>query len=182
MMAKVAIISTTLRSGEPHVNRYETLLLIRPDVTNDEFSLLENSLERMISESGGKLVSFDRWGKYKLMYQVRKNTYGVYALTRFELADATKVKALKDLLTYLRVKCTDVVMRHVCRQLADEASLSYKKPDSLDSTSESRLDPSVKTFASGLERREARTSRAPKSSEGDFEVSEVEEMSSDVEA
>ena len=181
MMAQDAIIST-IRSGEPHVNRYETLLLIRPDVTNDEFSGLENSLERMISESGGKLISFDRWGKYKLMYPVRKNSYGMYALTRFELSDAAKTKTLKDLLTYLRIKCSDVVMRHVCRQLDENASLTYKKPESLDSTGESRLEPSVKTFASGLEKRESRVSRAPKSEQEEFEAPSAHDESGDVEA
>ena len=62
------------------MNRYETLLLIRPDVTGDEFSSLESAVERILSESGAKLVSFDRWGKYKLMYPVRKNNAGVIRL------------------------------------------------------------------------------------------------------
>lgn len=166
------------------MNRYETLLLIRPDVTSDEFSSLEGSIEHLLSENGAKLATFDRWGKYKLMYPVRKNNYGIYALARYEVSDATKEKLLKDISTFFRIKCGDVVMRHVSRQLALNAPMTYKRPESLDHAGESRLDPSVKTFAHGLERKDGRAGRshhAAAEESQDFAAEQVD-LSDDVQA
>ena len=68
--------------------RYELLMLSVPEITLDEAKTLETHLERVIREAKGTIISFDRWGKYRLAYPVKKNDYGVYFLTRFELEDA----------------------------------------------------------------------------------------------
>lgn len=131
--------------------RYETLMLIRPDITGDEFSSLEGDFARLVDGVEGKLSAFDRWGKYRLCYPVQKNSYGVYALARFEVAPESMQKLLNDLQLHFKIKAHDVVMRHVNCRLADDAPQAYKRPDSLDTSSESRLDPSVRRFAKTIE-------------------------------
>jgi len=65
--------------------KYETLILSVPEATTDEANKMESQVNKIIEANKGKLISFDRWGKYRLAYPVKKNKYGVYFLTRFEI-------------------------------------------------------------------------------------------------
>ena len=67
------------------VSRYETLLLMSTDVTDDELSMIEKNFDLISSNAKGKVSRFDKWGKYRLAYPVNKSAYGVYVLVRFEL-------------------------------------------------------------------------------------------------
>lgn len=145
--------------------RYETLMLVRPDVTNDEFSSLEGDFARIVEGVKGKLSAFDRWGKYRLAYPVQKNSYGVYALARFEVAPTAMQKLLDDLQLHFRIKANDVVMRHVNYRLATDAPQAYQRPDSLDTGSESRLDPSVRRFAKTIQQDAAPATTSSQSDE-----------------
>ncbi len=110
--------------------RYELLMLSVPEITLDEAKALESQIERTIREAKGVVLSFDRWGKYKLAYPVKKNDYGVYFLTRFEIEDSTAL--LEELKSVFMVKLNDMVMRHMISRLNLKDSLEYQKPQSLE--------------------------------------------------
>ena len=110
--------------------RYELLMLSVPEITLDEAKSLESQMERTIREAKGTILSFDRWGKYRLAYPVKKNDYGVYFLTRFEIEDSSEL--LKELKSVFIVKLNDMVMRHMISRLDLDASLEYQKPQSLE--------------------------------------------------
>lgn len=129
---------------------YEVLMLVRPDITSDEFSTLEKQFDHIISATNGKIQSFDRWGKYRLAYPVRKNNYGVYVLVRFELMPSDIAHAMRELQLFFRIKFSDIVMRYVSKRLPSGVEHTYKKPESIDMGTESRLDPSLKNFAETL--------------------------------
>lgn len=112
--------------------RYEALMLAVPEITQDEAKNIESSINTVISEAGGSLISFDRWGKYRLAYPVQKNEYGVYFLARFDTKDAQKmVKGLNSLFT---IRLNTIVMRNVLTALDPKASLLYQRPQSLEET------------------------------------------------
>lgn len=91
------------------MNRYETLLLAVPGITGDESNLLERNFEKLLQESKGIVVSFEKWGKCRLSYPVRHNDYGVYFLARFELgADSDFFDKVDTMFT---IKYSDVIMR-----------------------------------------------------------------------
>jgi len=110
--------------------RYELLVLSIPEITLDEAKTLESQIDRTIREAKGTLISFDRWGKYRLAYPVKKNDYGVYFLTRFEIDGASAL--LEELKSIFAVKLNDMVMRHMICRLDPKASLEYQKPQSLE--------------------------------------------------
>ena len=111
--------------------RYEILLLAVPEITQDETKQLEDRLERMIEQYKGAVISFERWGKYRLAYPVKKNDYGIYFLLRFEMsADPTPL--LNELKTVFAVKLNDLIMRYLTSKLDPEASLVYQRPQSLE--------------------------------------------------
>ena len=125
------------------MNRYEILILTIPEITKDEESSLENQIEKFINDHKGSIITFDRWGKYRLSYPVRNNDYGVYFLMRLEIDNDKDF--LKELQTMFYVKFNDIVMRHVVTRLKKDQSLEYKKPPSLEDIPKKRISMFEKT-------------------------------------
>lgn len=112
------------------MNRYEILMLATPVITKDEASTIEKGLEAIIKQSKGEVISFERWGKCRLAYPVKKNDYGIYFLTRFEAHSDSSV--FKDLKTAFSVKYNDAIMRHIVVKLDAKQSLEYKRPQTVE--------------------------------------------------
>ncbi len=112
--------------------RYEALMLAVPEITQDEVKNIETSINAAIVKGGGSMVSFERWGKYRLAYPVKKNDYGIYFLTRFEVENAEDV--LKGLRSLFTIKLNTLVMRNMVSVLDINASLAYQRPQSLEET------------------------------------------------
>lgn len=114
--------------------RYEALILTIPEITNDEAGEIEKLLDKKIQSVKGKLISYDRWGKYQLAYRVKNNSYGVYYLARFDFPENKKDEALKELKNLFELKFNEVIMRFLLSHLDSNAPLEYKRPQSLDET------------------------------------------------
>ena len=109
------------------MKRYETLILTVPEITKDECSWLELEVNKLVNRGKGSLISFDKWGKYRLAFPIRKNDYGVYFLMRFEANDDSHIELLKETDTFFKVKALDVVMRTLTTVLDPKKSLEYQK-------------------------------------------------------
>lgn len=114
----------------PSTTRYEALLLTVPEITADEIKSIEQQFSKAVADKKGSIVSFERWGKYRLSFPVNKNEYGVYFLTRFEGEDLEP--AVTDIKTLLDVKLHELVMRSMISRLDDTGSLEYQRPQSLE--------------------------------------------------
>lgn len=111
---------------------YETLLLLDVDSSDADISTLEKQVSDLVKTGKGSLKSFDKWGRYRLAYPIRKKDYGVYALVRYEVADEA-APFFKKFETHLRVKCNDLVMRHVhVRLTPEEFAAEYVRPESVE--------------------------------------------------
>jgi small subunit ribosomal protein S6 len=121
--------------------RYEVLALTVPEITQDEVKSLESEIERLVRAAKGTVISYERWGKYRLVYPVKKNEYGVYFLARFE---APNGQIVNDIKSYFVIKASDVVMRNIITRLDDTKPLTYQRPKSLEEapTTSSRDVPS----------------------------------------
>lgn len=113
--------------------RYEALFLTVPTITSDEVTAIETQCAALIKEHKAFQISFERWGKYYLAFQVQKNDYGVYFLVRFEVEDKDKQPLLQALKTFFAVKHNELVMRFVITALGENGALEYHRPESLDS-------------------------------------------------
>lgn len=60
------------------MREFETLLLLSPELTNDERESLLNSLTAIIAREGGNIIEVDQWGMRELAYPVRKVMRGFY--------------------------------------------------------------------------------------------------------
>jgi small subunit ribosomal protein S6 len=115
-------------------SRYEVLFISVPEITADEAKNIESKFEDLVRQMPkGSLISFERWGKYRLTYPVRKNDYGVYFLARFEASEFPKGRLVADeVRTFFAVKHGDVVMRHMITALDSKRGLEYQRPESLE--------------------------------------------------
>lgn len=114
------------------MKRYETLILAIPEITADESADLEKQFEQIIKKASGSVRSFERWGKYRLEYQIWHNEYGIYFLTRFEIADENSAQTISDIDTLFKVKLPSLIMRHITTALRQDQPLNYIKPESLE--------------------------------------------------
>ena len=112
--------------------RYESLILTVPEITNDEALELEKSIEKKVQEEKGKLVTYDRWGKFLLAYPVKKNDYGIYFLVRFDVPIAKASHAIKELQQLFELKFNALVMRSITCNIPNDSPITYKRPQSLD--------------------------------------------------
>lgn len=112
--------------------RYEILFLAAPEITKDESEGIKNHFSKTIRSHKGDMISFERWGKYKLAYPVNKNEYGVYFLTRFEVDAENKNKLLESLKEAFVFKFNNIVMKNHFDRLDPKGSLEYRRPESLE--------------------------------------------------
>jgi len=62
------------------MRRYETIIIIDPDIESNEESEASERLVNLISDQSGLFIKAERWGSRKLAYEIRKKLNGVYIL------------------------------------------------------------------------------------------------------
>ena len=60
------------------MRRYETIIIIDPDLSDEERNPVFARLKELISQQGGLLVLIDEWGIKKLAYEIMKKARGYY--------------------------------------------------------------------------------------------------------
>ncbi len=66
------------------MNKYETVLIINPNLEAEDVERIANDVKETISGSGGIVAKVDNWGKRRLAYEVQGNRDGIYILIHFE--------------------------------------------------------------------------------------------------
>jgi small subunit ribosomal protein S6 len=147
--------------------RYEILMLAVPQITEDEGKRINAELETFIKVDGGSVISFERWGKYRLAYPIAKNDYGVYFLIRFELPELSK--AIDEIKRAFKVRLNELVMRDMIVVLEADQSLEYQRPLSLEETPEREVGAFMKEKGAGFSRgdRGDRPDRGDRGDRGD---------------
>lgn len=118
--------------------RYELLVLAIPEITQDETKNLETRVEKIIKDAQGSVLSFDRWGKYRLAFPVKKHDYGIYFLVRFEMENTEPL--LGEIRSLFAIGVNDLVMRHIVTRLDTKKPLTYDRPRSVEDTPTEDID------------------------------------------
>jgi len=90
---------------------YELVLVISPEVAEEEFEATIDNVSRLITGKGGTVSDIERWGKRRLAYPIRHFVEGSYVLARFKLKPAFG----KELGANLRI--SEEVLRHLLIRL-----------------------------------------------------------------
>ena len=86
---------------------YEMVLIISPEVDEERFEAILDSVNGFITGKGGTISEVEQWGKRKLAYPIKHFVEGNYVLTRFEL----KPTSTKELEASLQI--SENVLRHL---------------------------------------------------------------------
>ena len=65
------------------MNKYESIIIVNPNVDEAGLKALEEKFTGLINENG-KVESVENMGKKKLAYEIKKCTEGTYMLFNFE--------------------------------------------------------------------------------------------------
>jgi len=109
-------------------NKFETVIVIRTDITEDTIEAFHAKVFDTLKRLGGHEVKFEVWGKRKLAYEIKKNMKGIYIYYLYLAPPA----AIDELERSLRLN--ELVLRFLTVHLAENVD-----PDSYDLTSEADL-------------------------------------------
>ena len=65
------------------MNKYESIIIINPNCTEEAVKALEERVTGLINENG-KVESVENMGKKRLAYEIKKNREATYMLFNFE--------------------------------------------------------------------------------------------------
>lgn len=65
------------------MNKYESIIIINPNCTEEAIKTLESKFTGLINENG-KVESVENMGKKRLAYEIKKNKEAFYMLFNFE--------------------------------------------------------------------------------------------------
>jgi len=92
---------------------YELILILSPDVPEEEIPASLDKVSGFITARGGSITEVNRWGKRKLAYPINHFREGNYVLTKFK-SDPAKTAELEASL-----RITEKVLRHMLVRIGD---------------------------------------------------------------
>ena len=96
------------------LREYETIFLVKSDLTDDNVDKLKERLRGIVSREGGKVLRFTVWGKKKTLYPIAKQPRAIYVHTHY-LGNSKMVAEVERNLRNL-----DEVTRYLSVKIADE--------------------------------------------------------------
>jgi small subunit ribosomal protein S6 len=88
------------------MNKYESIIIVNPNVDEEGLKALETKFTGLINENG-KVESVENMGKKKLAYNIKKFSEATYLLFNFE----AKPDSIKELERVYRI--TDDIIKYI---------------------------------------------------------------------
>jgi len=96
------------------LREYETIFLVKPDLTDDNVDRLKERVRGIVSREGGKVIRFTVWGKKKTLYPIAKQPRAIYVHTHYLGSSGLVAEVERNL------RNLDEVTRYLSVKLADE--------------------------------------------------------------
>jgi small subunit ribosomal protein S6 len=102
-------------SGAINTREYETIYVLRPDVTKENAERIGARVDEAVGREGGRLTLVETWGRRQLAYPVTKYKRGVYVYLKYIGGGGVvnelerNLRMLDDVLKYQTVKVRDEV-------------------------------------------------------------------------
>ena len=107
---------------------YELIYIVSSNVERKKNDQAMKEIGEKIQETGSKIINHIVWGKKKLAYPIKNNTYGTYMLAHYEGGDNDKLREFDSWL-----KLSDLAIRHMIVKLDG-------KPDIVESFEEDKSE------------------------------------------
>ncbi len=95
------------------MRRYETIYILRPNLSESEITKVIESTNQIITDVKGSIIALDRWGIRKLAYLIKKETQGYYVFCDY----AATPEAVSEIERKFRID--DAVLKYMTVKLAD---------------------------------------------------------------
>jgi small subunit ribosomal protein S6 len=105
---------------QKHVREYETVFLVKPDLTDDNVDKLKERVRGIVDRDGGRVIRFTVWGKKKTMYTIAKQNRAIYVHAHYLGGTALVAEVERNLRNF------DEVTRFISTKLADEVDPATK--------------------------------------------------------
>jgi small subunit ribosomal protein S6 len=96
-----------------HLRDYELIVIVSPDVPEEELPIHLDKISEFITNKGGSVTEVERWGKRKLAYPITHFREGNYVLTRFKLEPGTTAELEANL------RISEKILRHLLIRLGE---------------------------------------------------------------
>ncbi len=94
------------------MRRYELVVIVSPDVAEDDVpDAVDRLVRRPVESEGGELQEIDHWGRRKLAYPIQRYQEGNYVLTQLNM-DPKKTGELER-----GLQISEEVLRHLLIRL-----------------------------------------------------------------
>lgn len=116
------------------MNKYESMIIVNPDITEEDVKKENQKLAELIAKSNGKMIKTDFVGKRKLAYQINKKDEGYYLVNYFEMSS----EAVNTLTKHYVL--ADNIMRFNLLRIEEDAIPTFReKPE--EETKEAEVRP-----------------------------------------
>ena len=128
------------------MRRYETISIIRANVTEDEIGAICDRTAEIIKAEDGEIVRVDHWGLKKLAYLIKKEQQGYYVYTEFAgtpaaVAEMERIFKIDDrVLKYMTVKLQDVYIPDEPAEEGEEAVEAVSEENANPEISEDKAE------------------------------------------
>jgi small subunit ribosomal protein S6 len=116
------------------MRRYETFVIIDPDISQEQRGLLLERVKELITQLNGMLVFEDDWGDRRLAYEIRKKERGYYV--RFDYCGGAEL--VNEIERFFRID--DRTLKYMTVLLDKEADLEKIKEEQAAAESKRELE------------------------------------------
>ncbi|MFY0524265.1 30S ribosomal protein S6 [Archangium gephyra] len=96
------------------LREYETIFLVKPDLTDDNVDKLKERVRGIVGREGGKVLRFTVWGKKKTAFPIAKQPRAIYVHASYLGGTGVVAELERNLRNY------EEVTRFLSTKLADE--------------------------------------------------------------
>ncbi len=116
---------------------YELIYIVNSNLERKKVDQIIKDIEQRLESAGSKLINHTVWGKKKLAYPIKGNTYGTYILAHYSDGDNEKLSEFNSWL-----KLSGLTIRHMIVKLDKEPEVieSIVETDSEDDSEKKKSE------------------------------------------
>lgn len=149
------------------MRRYETIVIIDPDLSDEGRVPIFERLREIIPEQGGAFLEFDEWGSRRLAYEIKKKTRGYYVRVDYcgmgpVVDEMERFFKIDDrILKYMTVLVEeDADVERLVEELVQPEADTETASETADTVAEETADNPVETTESNSDTTEAKDTAA----------------------
>ncbi len=101
-------------TSKAHLREYETIFLVKPDLTDDGVDRIKDRVRTIVSRDGGKVIRFTVLGKKRTLYPVSKQSRAIYVHAHYLGGTSMVAEVERNLRNF------DEVTRFLSVKIADD--------------------------------------------------------------